>query len=685
MKREAGIMPDGDEGARAEMDEAFDKLEISRGVADRLQIFSSFLLRLFIYIFLRWIPSRFLKSMVPGLYVVYLLTWTFRQSTVQSAIVDWMSNAQLSSAKDDLKRLGASVAIHSDQDKMVEKYSKNPIESKVDVPTTKPGNRRVKDLSAWQVVKMTILGHSTRSQSANRVALALHTLLFLWFLDALWSPYLFPSHMEHNLQFARTGALGPKSATVHVRYPYPLGYSETKSGAGDIWNALIEEDAKGGSSGGLLRSQREIYTSPEPVRIVYREMYGSGYSSASAGAGVGGDASLSGSPGSVDGRPRSTPKRWERGPLLRLTDQEDWTASAKIDGLWPATEYEWRLAFVHNSTFAPMPSRSRRFVTWPDPRLSAQRGTVGITSGRQNTAAPLDDPNHFSFATSSCVKPDFPWAPTQFWAWSWLLRVFGIGDDVGGFSTRNRVQGFDQLAKRALVGRDHPALRFFLQLGDLIYADVPRFGGPTAPAYRKLYRNLFASESFKRVYERLPIIGIYDDHEVINNWGGKQLVGEVEEGAEPVYLVKETESFAPAQQAWKEYVGNANPESLDVDENYYTFRYGDTAFFVMDTRKHRTPYQLEDDEAKTMLGYKQRDALLRWLGAVNSTATFKFIISSVPFNTLWGGPLDWDGKQDSWAAYTHEREDLLNVMQVSLLSSCIMPVPDSSSLLSVRP
>lgn len=64
------------------------------------------------------------------------------------------------------------------------------------------------------------------------------------------------------------------------------------------------------------------------------------------------------------------------------------------------------------------------------------------------------------------------------------------------------------LAEKLIDGRDRPSIRFFLQLGDLIYADVPRWGGATTEAYRKLYRNLYASESFKRVYERLPVIGI---------------------------------------------------------------------------------------------------------------------------------------------------------------------------------
>lgn len=97
---------------------------------------------------------------------------------------------------------------------------------------------------------------------------------------------------------------------------------------------------------------------------------------------------------------------------------------------------------------------------------------------------------------------------TPLQAWSWILRALGHGEH-GGYATRNRIQGFDQFANALIDGRERPAVRFFLQLGDLIYADVPRWGGAVTNAYRLLFRNLYASESFRRVYERLPVIGAY--------------------------------------------------------------------------------------------------------------------------------------------------------------------------------
>jgi alkaline phosphatase D len=80
----------------------------------------------------------------------------------------------------------------------------------------------------------------------------------------------------------------------------------------------------------------------------------------------------------------------------------------------------------------------------------------------------------------------------------------------------------------------------------------------------------------------------------------------------------------------------------------------------MDTRAERSNEQLVDGPEKTMLGLQQKDALFEWLGRVNETATFKFLISSVPFNSLWGKP---DGHKDTWAGYRHERNEIMDVLE----------------------
>ena len=145
--------------------------------------------------------------------------------------------------------------------------------------------------------------------------------------------------------------------------------------------------------------------------------------------------------------------------------------------------------------------------------------------------------------------------------------------------------------------------------------------------------------------------------------------------------------FINASSAYSTFLGNANPDPVRSDVHYYNFRYGDNAFFVLDTQRHRTEPKAKIDVSSegeihieeqnsttvtvggddlytqkpcTMLGDKQLTALYSWLGKVNSTATFKFIVSSVPLTTLWKSS---SGAMDSWAAYPEERSALLDVLE----------------------
>lgn len=619
----------------------------SGGFIGFLQFLSSLLFKFTVYVFLRWIPTRLAHPVIPTLYTVYVLTSLWRDLRIRNALTKHLDTlaaqvqdaAKLEPVSEDKQAKKEDSA--ASETKAAPSYAQvaaagvTKPESKTEEAAGTPAPTsdasaapasRAQDLSIGEWIKAVVFGVSSRSPRLNLYIILAHTIALAMFLDSFFSPYLFPSHWDYNLSFARAGALGPTTAKLHVRYPHPL----------PPFDGLQEDLSDEFGLTGVLRDGLE--PSPEPVRVIWRRLPDTDESAFADTA----DAGVS--------------RRWERGPLLRLTEETDWTATAQLENLWPSTRYEWRLAFVHNNTFAPLPERAQQFTTWPDPRLSHYLQTRTSRDGGVDAfdaeRSPYDDPNHFTFASTSCVKPDFPYHPAQFWGWNWLLKLAGFGGEPGGVAQRNRIPGFDLMYKRAVEGKLRPSLRFLLQLGDLIYADVPHYGGPTKDAYRKLYRNLFASDSFRRVYEKIPVIGIYDDHEVVNNWAGNTAEGET------------LESFPPANTAWREYIGHPNPDSLKAEENYYTFRYGESAaFFVMDTRKHRSYHEKEDNEDKSMLGEEQKEALLDWLAAVNTTATFKFVVSSVPFNSLWGGPLDWDGQKDSWAAYMNERSQLADVMQ----------------------
>ncbi|KAF7295206.1 hypothetical protein MIND_01059400 [Mycena indigotica] len=282
---------------------------------------------------------------------------------------------------------------------------------------------------------------------------------------------------------------------------------------------------------------------------------------------------------------------WKTGPLLSFTEEDDWVSTVKLTGLWPNTSYQYALADVNRTVL----SGPFSFQTFPDARLSTG--------------------SHFRFVASSCITPNFPYVP---------------------FHGRT-IKGFDALARYLFPTPDSsPLAEFLLLLGDFIYSDVPVRIADDKQAYQRLYRRNYQSSSFRKVYERLPIFHTYDDHEFRNNFAGA--------GLDPP-------PFANASSAYKIYNANPNFDS-PKDQNYYSFTYADVAFFVLDTRRYRTG---GDVESPTMLGDTQLAALHAWLSHANSTASFKFIISSVPFTSLWGH----DAASDSWAAYPAEKAAVL--------------------------
>ncbi|KAF5372929.1 hypothetical protein D9758_001787 [Tetrapyrgos nigripes] len=305
-------------------------------------------------------------------------------------------------------------------------------------------------------------------------------------------------------------------------------------------------------------------------------------------------------------------EHWNKGPQLSLQAEYDWVDTVTLkDAL-----------SMPNNTLLPYPASPLPFKTFPDHRLSS--GT------------------HLQFITSSCILPNFPYVPLQ----SRTIKGFELLD---GYLSRT----------------DSFAARFLLLLGDFIYADVPTgVHSTTKDAYRRLYRRVYSSPSFRKIYQRLPTFNIYDDHEIMNNFAG--------DGNDSVV------PFANAADAFQLYNANANyaPTTKEgVPQDYhFDFRYGDVAFFVLDTRKHRSA-QRSEPEMRTMLGDHQLGVLYDWLSRassftftfifylsiffqVNNTATFKFIVSSVPFTSLWGH----DAQYDSWAGFPTEKARLLETL-----------------------
>ncbi|KAL0578425.1 hypothetical protein V5O48_003575 [Marasmius crinis-equi] len=308
-------------------------------------------------------------------------------------------------------------------------------------------------------------------------------------------------------------------------------------------------------------------------------------------------------------------KPWKQGPALQLVEENDWTDTVTLKGLWPGSRYEYILS---NNETTPLDSASSpiSFRTFPDPKIS---------SGKS-----------LRFVATSCVTPNFPWAPFQ---WRTIKGFDYLADYIWPQSSLSDVEEENPTT----FVQTPPETDFMLFLGDFIYADVPLYAGNDRESYRRLYRRNYNSPSFRKVYEKLPIFFTYDDHEIINNYDGGNNDSKI--------------PFPSASSAFATYNANSNYDSSTDDVYYYDFRYGDIAFFVMDARRYRSE-KSEDPETRTMLGETQLQALQDWLVRVNHTATFKFLVSSTPFTSLW----THDAQLDTWAAYPTEKQTLLTML-----------------------
>ncbi|KAL8286840.1 hypothetical protein RQP46_003846 [Phenoliferia psychrophenolica] len=305
-------------------------------------------------------------------------------------------------------------------------------------------------------------------------------------------------------------------------------------------------------------------------------------------------------------RPSKPLGRWIMGPTLEVSEESDWTGVVRLDGLYASTEYEYRLLVpalsnAHHPSFPDIQS----FTTFPDPALASFASPGAGT--------------HFTFAATSCVKPGFPYKGPQY---------------------RREVIG----AKYLMDSVVDNGVKFLVFLGDFIYSDSPVYPGPAKENYWKRYRQVMAAPYMKALLTKIPTMAIWDDHEIFNDFSAS-------------VASDHPERFPPASVAYDHYLGNVNPDPIKEDVRYFKFQHGDAAFFVLDTRSYRSANGAPDDEEKTMLGERQKVVFLDWLAKVNQTVTWKFVISSVPMQTLWSL------SDDTWAGFQTEREAILDVME----------------------
>lgn len=317
---------------------------------------------------------------------------------------------------------------------------------------------------------------------------------------------------------------------------------------------------------------------------------------------------------------------------LTLTAQNGHAGVAPVKGLHPDTRYYYALTL---SDTLPKPAQEDypSFTTSPVP-------------GERTS---------FNFAFGSCFRPK---------------------SAEGG-------QIFRAIDER----RKSDALRFILMIGDQIYADDFIHNGIGRVAcslqdYRDVYTYTWSRPPFKQLLENLPAYMILDDHEVDDDWRwldrGRRWatipwwdqVIRWWQGRPPQERHLPLKRVQDALQAYWEHQGMHSPgfempPQLNVAGQYelhvddpgslaYTFTFGATAFFVLDTRSMRVCNRRE----RIMLGDGQWEALKAWLKAVKEVYPVKFVVSSCSMlHPMWT-----DIPRDRWSGFPEERDRLLHFL-----------------------
>jgi alkaline phosphatase D len=247
------------------------------------------------------------------------------------------------------------------------------------------------------------------------------------------------------------------------------------------------------------------------------------------------------------------------------------------------------------------------------------------------------------------------------------VRLAFGGDVAGQNVCRDMREGFPIMETIRSLRPD-----VFVGLGDMIYADnacdpVGRYGnaqlpgpGPAADlaTFWEHWRYNRADAASQRLLASTSYVGVWDDHEVVNDFG-------------PLSDTRSTPPYTPGVhllpiglEAFLDYtpiaVAANTPKRL-----YRSLRWGKhLELFVLDTRQYRDANSASDsaDRPKTMLGREQ----LTWLkeSLAGSDATWKVVVSSVPMSIPTGFPPT--GGRDGWANFdqtTGFEQELLDIIR----------------------
>jgi alkaline phosphatase D len=307
----------------------------------------------------------------------------------------------------------------------------------------------------------------------------------------------------------------------------------------------------------------------------------------------------------------------------RASARDDYTATVALEGLRPATRYRYRVWFS-----------------------AGGRGSSGRGPALEG-----------SFRTAPVARDEAS------------VRVAFGGDVAGQNVCRDASEGLPIMETIRTLGPD-----VFVGLGDMIYADnacetTGRYGNAQLgglgiavdlPGFWGHWRYSRADRASQRLLLETSYIGVWDDHEVVNDFGPL-----TDAPTAPPYTGAHL--LPLGLDAFLDYTPVASASDDTPGRLYRALRWGShVELFVLDTRQYRDANSALDSAArpKTMLGREQ----LTWLKErlARSGATWKVIVSSVPISIPTGFPAA--NGRDGWAnfdqqtGFEHELGALLRFM-----------------------
>ncbi len=240
-------------------------------------------------------------------------------------------------------------------------------------------------------------------------------------------------------------------------------------------------------------------------------------------------------------------------------------------------------------------------------RITVARTGTLVGEGRFETAPPEGTRGRFAFAFMSCHQP--------------FQRDGSVHPEAARMLAA---------LEPALEGR---GVKYVLCIGDQIYSDAPRASSllradrepPLLAAsaadirarYQARYRQFWAFPEVRRLQARWPTWYIWDDHEIVNDWGGRRA------HQQPAWR----RVFDGARGAFIDYQASRtmDPEASWPSAFQQAFGWGSTATFVLDLSSQRAVHAGEAQ----VYGDDQLTALAAFLRGQRARAVV-FVVLSVP-------------------------------------------------------